>query len=121
MFARTLLLTLASLMLASSVYTGAAAQEDRREPMLTVLGKGRYEVKPDLAQFRVAVSTTGKTLEAATNPHPDKAARGAKVLQGLSGDGLEIERSDFELKENWSTRPVAPSGAGAGQRPERIL
>jgi len=121
MFARYVLLTLASLLLVSSASPQAAAQEERREPMLTVLGKGRYEVKPNLAQFRVAVSTTGKTLEAATEPHPERAARGSKVLQGLRGEGLEIEKSDFELKENWGTRPVASAQSGAGAKPERVL
>jgi uncharacterized protein YggE len=120
MFARYLLLAFASLLLASSPHAQTAAQEERREPMLTVLGRGRYEVKPDLALFQATVATTGKTLEAAIDPHQEKATRALKVIEGLQAEGLEIEKSNFNVQEKRSERPI-PSAQPGLPRSEKIL
>jgi uncharacterized protein YggE len=118
---RYLLPILVAFVAASPALAQTASQEERREPLLTVLGSGSYEVKPDLAYFQAVVSTSGKTLDAATAPHQERATRALKVLQDLQADGLEIEKSNFSVDERRGQRPIPPIQPGPGQRTESFL
>ncbi|MBB4039676.1 uncharacterized protein YggE [Microvirga flocculans] len=85
---------------------------------MTVLGKGRYEVKPDLARVTVTVTTEGKTLESVGNPHQVRATRAFKVLQDVETLGVEVERSSFRVDERRVQRPIPQ---GPAQRYEAVV
>ena len=121
MLHRYLLLTFIALVVASPTLGQTASQEGRREPLLTVLGSGSYEVKPDLALFQAVVSTSGKTLDAATTPHRERATRALKVLQDLQADGLKIEKSNFSANARHGQRPIPPIQPGSAQRTESFI
>jgi uncharacterized protein YggE len=79
---------------------------------LTVAGHGRTKVPPDRANLTVDVVTNGKTLEAATAAHRERAERALRALRDLQGNGLKVERSTFRL--NQVHPPVNPA-SGASQ------
>lgn len=81
----------------------------RLEPSLTVQGQGRAQAKPDHANFTAEVATRGKTLEAATAAHRERAQRAANALRELAGSGVEIERSTFRLDEVRVPPPPGPT------------
>jgi uncharacterized protein len=85
------------------------------EATLTVHGQGRVQVPPDRANLTVEVQTNGKTLDAATTAHRERAERALKALQGLQGNGLKIERSTFQLNEVYppSAQGTQPSQSKA--------
>jgi uncharacterized protein YggE len=118
---RYLFLTLIAFVAASPTLGQTAPQEERREPLLTVLGSGSYEVKPDLALFQAVVSTSGKTLDAATTPHQERATRALKALQDLQADGLEIEESSFSVDQRRGLRPIPPIQPGPLQKTESFI
>lgn len=101
--------------------TVAQSQEMRREPLMTVLGKGKHEVKPELARVTVTVATEGKTLESVSNPHQERASRAFKILQDLGSLGLEIEKSNYKVDERRVQRPIPPIQQGPGQRYENVV
>jgi uncharacterized protein YggE len=76
-----------------------------RGPTITVRGDGRAEVSPDLARLTADVVTRGKTLEAASGAHKERASKAAAALRELAKDGLEIVQSTFRLDQ---TRQPAP-------------
>lgn len=121
MFASRLLLALIFTGHISSALAQAAPQEGRREPILTVLGRGRYEVKPDLARFQAVVSTDGRTLEEAGRSHEERATRAVAVLQSLRTSGLDLEKSNFRMDEQRVQRPLSPAQIAQGQRPETVV
>ncbi|NBJ09992.1 SIMPL domain-containing protein [Microvirga arsenatis] len=88
---------------------------------MTVLGKGKHEVRPDLARVAVTVTTEGKTLESVNNPHQDRATRALKILEGLQSLGLEIEKSNYRVDERRVQRPIPPVQPGPGQRYENLV
>jgi uncharacterized protein YggE len=77
----------------------AAAQATARDATMTVQGQGRVQFPPDHASLTVEIETKGKTLEAATAAHRERAQRGANLLRDMTNDGIEIERSVFRLNE----------------------
>lgn len=83
-----------------------------RGPIITVRGDGRAEVPPDLARLTADVVTRGKTLEAASGAHKERAAKAAAALRALAQDGLEIVQSTFRLDQ---MRQPAPQ---SGMRPD---
>lgn len=87
-----------------------------REPSITVQGQGRVEARPDHAKLSAEVVTRGKTLEAATTAHRERAQRAAEALRGLKANGIEIERSTFRLDED--RRPMPPGPAPRREEPE---
>ena len=117
MFSRLALVVVSVLVVASNGW----AQETRREPALTVLGKGSYETKPELARFSATVSTDGRTLEDAAKPHEERATRASKVLKDLATAGLEVEKSDFSMSERRVQRPTASTAGVQGQRTETVV
>ncbi len=121
MLSRFLLPTLAFLLAVSGAFAQTASPEEGRGPVLTVLGKGSFEAKPDLARFLAVVSTEGRTLEAASNAHEQRATRASKVLQDLKASGIEIEKSSFEMAERRGFRPIPPIQPGPGQRHESVV
>jgi uncharacterized protein YggE len=110
-------LVLISLLAAVPALAQKMPAEGRREPVLTVLGKGSYETKPDLATFRVTVSTDGKTLEEAAKAHEHRATRAHDVLKGLASSGLEIEKSGFRLNERRTQLALSRAEIAQGKRP----
>lgn len=91
------------------------AQESKREPVLTVLGRGSYETRPELARLSATVSTDGKTLEDTAKPHEERSTRASKVLKDLAGAGLEVEKSSFSIAERRVQRPTASIAGVPGQ------
>jgi uncharacterized protein len=116
MHVRRLLLTLAASVWMTSAFAQTAPQESRRDPLMSVLGKGRYEIKPDLARLAVTVATEGKTLESVGNPHQERATRAFKILEELKAVGIEVEKSSFRVDERRVQRPLA-----GGQRYETVV
>jgi uncharacterized protein YggE len=99
----------------------AESQDGRREPVLTVLGNGSHEAKPEVAGFRATVSTEGRTLDAATRPHEERASRALKALQDLRASGLAIEKSNFRISERRVPRQLTPAEIVHGKRPESVV
>jgi uncharacterized protein YggE len=95
--------------LSSTVTAQPAVQ---REPTLTVRGLGRAVVAPDHANLTVEVVTKGRTPEAATAAHRDRASRAGDALRAMRTDGLAIEQSIFRLDEMRQPVPNAPQGRG---------
>ncbi len=107
--------------LVTPVFAQPASVEGRREPVLTVLGKGRYEARPDLARFSVTVLTEGRTLEETAKAHEPRATRALTALQDLKSKGIVIEKSSFKLDERRVQRPVTPAAAAQGVKPETVV
>jgi uncharacterized protein YggE len=82
-----------------------------RGPTITVRGDGRAEAPPDIARLSADVVTKGRTLDAATTAHKERAAKAAAALRALEKDGLTIVQSNFRLDQ--VRQPLPP-----GQRPE---
>jgi len=78
---------------------GSGAQPVAQGGMLTVQGQGRVQVPPDHASLTVEVVTRGKSPEAATAAHRERASRAVSALRDMNKDGVEIERSVFRLDE----------------------
>jgi uncharacterized protein len=93
----------------------AVAQPSAHDPTLTVRGQGRSEVPPDHASVTVEVVTRGRTPEAATAAHRDRALRAITALGDMKTEGLEIERSVFRLDQD---RPPPTPGTPARNEPE---
>jgi len=87
--------------------TGAAAQQNSRLPVISVQGEGRVDTAPDHAKLTAEVVTRGKTLDAVTAAHRERATKADAVLRGMEGDGLKIEQATFRLDQN---RFAAPPG-----------
>jgi uncharacterized protein YggE len=82
-------------------------------PSLTVQGQGQVRVAPDHASLTVEVVTKGRSLDAATSSHRDRAARATNVLRDMRKDGLAIEQSSFRLNEMRPPQvPATPPGRG---------
>ena len=98
--------TIAAAILIASIGT-AHAQIGRQSSAatLTVQGQGRVQVPPDHATLSVEVITKGKTPDAATAAHRERASRAVTALRELANDGLKIESSVFRLNE---IRPQPP-------------
>lgn len=107
---RAPLVAAAILVALSSAVTAQPAVQ--REPTLTVRGQGRALVAPDHANLTVEVVTKGRTPEAATAAHRDRASRAADALRAMRTDGLAIEQSTFRLDETRQPTPNAPQGRG---------
>lgn len=91
---------IAALAIVAACCGNASAQPPApREPTITVLGQGRVQVAPDHASLTVEVVTKGRSLEAATASHRDRAQRGVNALRDMKNVGLEIEHSTFRLNE----------------------
>jgi uncharacterized protein YggE len=88
------------------------AQPMQIEPTLTVQGQGRVLVPPDHANLTVEVITKGRSAEAATAAHRDRALRATNKLRDMKDGGLEIEQSVFRLNE---VRPSPGPGAAQGR------
>jgi len=121
MHIRRFLIALAVSALVSPALAQSSSQDARRDPLMTVLGKGRHEVKPDVAWISVSVSTEGKTLESVGNPHQERATRALKSLQDLQSLSVEIEKSNFKVDERRVQRPIPPIQQGPGQRYEDVI
>jgi uncharacterized protein YggE len=110
---RQMIAAAAALVLAGSL---AAAQPSfSSEPTLTVRGQGRVEAPPDHANITVEVVTKGRTLEAATAAHRDRASRAITLLRDMRPDGIEIKGSVFRLDQD---RPPPPPGTPPRNEPE---
>jgi uncharacterized protein YggE len=91
----------------------AAQPASPTEPRLTVRGQGVAMVAPDQAHLTVEVVTKGRTPEAATAAHRERASRAAEALRAMRTDGLAIEQSTFRLDEmRQPPMPNAPQGRG---------
>jgi uncharacterized protein YggE len=86
-----------------------------------VLGKGSYEAKPERAGFRATVSTDGRTLDAATKQHEERASRALKALQNLQADGLTVEKSNFRVNERRAPRQLTAAELTQGKRAESVV
>jgi uncharacterized protein YggE len=95
--------------------------EGRREPVVTVLGQGTYEAKPDQARFATTVETEGKTLDEAVKAHEVRATRAIEILQGLRLNGIEVEKSTFRIDERRLQKPLTPAEIGLGKKPQTII
>jgi uncharacterized protein YggE len=110
---------LSVLVVLASAFSTFAQSET--QPVLTVLGKGTYEAKPELAGFRATVSTDARTLDAATKQHEERASRALKALQDLQANGVTIEKSDFRVNERRVPRQLTPTEIAQGRRPESVI
>jgi uncharacterized protein YggE len=114
---RTPIAALLALALAGHVAVAQpAGLTGRAEPAITVQGQGRVEAKPDHAVLTAEVSTRGKSLDAATDAHRNRAQRAADALRAMQGSGIEIERSTFRLDE--VRLPPSPGPAPRREEPE---
>jgi uncharacterized protein len=107
--------------ISSPVLAQATSQDGRREPILTVLGKGRHEVKPDLTRFQATISTQARTMSDAARSHEERATRALQILQALKERGVRIEKSNFRIDERRVPQPLKPAEAAQGKRPETVV
>ncbi len=121
MDSRWFLVAFAASVMVGPAYGQTASQEARKDTLITVLGRGRYEARPDMARATVSVSTEGRTLESVGKPHQERATRASKVLQDLQSLGAEMEKSSFKVDERRVQRPVPPIQPGPGQRYETVV
>jgi uncharacterized protein YggE len=105
-------LIFAAVILAVCSGLAAAQPTSAREPTITVQGQGRAQVPPDHANLTAEVVTKGKSLEAATAAHRDRAQRATNALREMKNIGLQIERSVFRLNEVRSPPRPGPSQRG---------
>ncbi len=100
-----------SLLLFFCLALPAAAQqpEPRAGATLAVKGEGRVEVKPDYAQFYVAVSTRGKTLAEAAAAHENRATRALAALRELKEGGVDILTTSFRINQDHSAMGRPPT------------
>jgi uncharacterized protein len=120
----TLLRYLPLVLLASLSHPALAQdgqQEGRREPVLTVLGSGKYEIKPDIARFSATVTTEKRTLGEAAKAHEERATRASAILDSLKQFGLAIEKGNFRLDERRSTQPISQAELSSGKSPRSVL
>ncbi|GJE62173.1 SIMPL domain-containing protein [Methylobacterium trifolii] len=103
---------LLSLLAFSAAPAWAESEPSARNSVLSVRGTGRYEQKPDFAEFTVIVSTAGKTLNAAVDAHRDRATRGLEALQKLEASGIRIRSSRFGVTEEKRPSYTPPTYAG---------
>jgi uncharacterized protein YggE len=104
---------MAAALLIASCSAVTAQPVGEREPALTVRGLGRALVAPDHANLSVEVVTKGRTPEAATAAHRERASRAIDRLRTMREDGLAIEQSIFRLDETRQPpTPNAPQGRG---------
>jgi len=94
---RTPIIAAIILSLCSSL--SAAQPVAHGDATLTVRGQGRVQVPPDHANLTVEVVTRGRSPDAATAAHRERASRAVTLLRDMKKDGLEIERSVFRLNE----------------------
>ena len=121
MISRIALTILISFHLVLPTFAQSSSQERGREPVMTVLGKGSYEAKPDVARFQVTVSSDGKSLETAVKQHDERATRANSILQELKASGLVIEKSNFRTSERRIQKPLTPAQAAQGQRQKSVV
>ena len=96
----------AAFLVASLACTGASAQQSTaRIPSINVQGEGLVEAAPDHAKLTAEVVTRGKTLEAATATHRERATKADRILRGMANDGLKIEHATFRLDQNLLPTP----------------
>jgi uncharacterized protein YggE len=107
------------LIVLTSTFSSLAQSET--QPVLTVLGKGTYETKSEVAGFRATVSTDGRTLGAATKQHEERASRALKALHDLQADGLTVEKSNFRVNERRVPRQMTAAEITQGRRPESVV
>lgn len=96
-------LLLATVLLAATAATGAAAQDDARR--ITVTGMAEVEVAPDLATLRSGVETLAPTAGAAV---AENAALMTAVLTALEAAGVDkadIQTSQLNLSPVYDNRP----------------
>lgn len=87
--------------------TSASAQQSTaRLASISVQGEGHVDTAPDHAKLTAEVVTRGKTLEAATATHRERATKADGILRGMENDGLKIEHATFRLDQ--SRLPAAP-------------
>jgi uncharacterized protein YggE len=87
------------------------AQPAAGDATLTVRGQGRVQVAPDHANLTAEVVTRGKSPDAATAAHRERASRAVSTLRDMKTGGVEIERSLFRLNEvRVPTAPAATAG-----------
>ena len=88
--------------------TGASAQQNTaRLPSISVQGEGQVDTAPDHAKLTAEVVTRGKTLEAATATHRERATKADAILRGMENDGLKIVQATFRIDQS---RLAAPPG-----------
>ncbi len=107
-----LLIVAASL---SPMAAGAQAQpraELQNRSMLTAEGSGQSQAKPDFARVTALVSAKAQSLDGAVAAEQQLAERATSLLQSLSGDGLEIEKSNFSLANDRPTYPKPDTSQG---------
>jgi uncharacterized protein YggE len=118
---RSVLAALISCIVIFPVTAESTVSDSSRGSILTVLGKGSYEIKPDIARFRATVSTEEKTLEAAMRQHGGRAGQAGALLQELKSSGLEIEKSSFRTNEKKFLKSVTSEELARGLRPESVI
>lgn len=85
---------------------GASAQQNTaRVPSISVQGEGHVDTAPDHAKLTAEVVTRGKTLEAATATHRQRATKADGILRGMENDGLKIEHATFRLDQTLQPTP----------------
>lgn len=99
---------LACSLLAGGLGSALAQPVFERGPAITVRGDGESRAKPDIARLEAEVVTRGKTLEAASGAHQDRAQRASAALRALEADGLSIEHSTFRLDQMHPPMPMPP-------------
>ncbi|NIX77193.1 SIMPL domain-containing protein [Microvirga terricola] len=101
--------------------SAAEATVQGRDPVITVLGKGTYEIKPDLARFNVVLTTEEKAIDAAGKAHEVRATQALALLQGLKASGVEIEKSSFRIDEKRVQQALTETQIRQGRRPETVV
>ena len=101
-------------------FPASAADEDAALPasVISILGAGTFEQKPEIATFTVALDTTADTLDQSYAKHVERVAVARKALQALEKLGLKVDGSTYQAREFRPTLPPTPPGVRPPPQPK---
>lgn len=67
---------------------------------LSIVGEGRYDAKPEIVELTGTVVTTGATIAAARDPHPETVAKVRAIIDSLAAQGLKLDSAKYKFEED---------------------
>lgn len=67
---------------------------------LSIVGEGQYDAKPEVVELTGTVVTTGATIAAARDPHPETVAKVRAIIDSLAAQGLKLDSAKYKFEED---------------------
>lgn len=84
---------------------------------MAIRGTGSHEVKPDYATLHLSIYDLNRSSERAMEAHAKQLAKAKELLEELKRDGVEIKKSDFQLRSQQKTETIRSSNGSTTQKP----